>query len=78
MYTCELCQKTVPPQTKAHRLTVEQRPRHYPKRLNANRVQQDRKIYYTDDSGGNGYEIAREVVACPECAANYRRSDLKP
>jgi len=73
MYKCQICQRTVPAGTKAYRIPVEFRPRRYPPHAKANRVLRDHKIVYTDDPGGEGYEIVREVTACPDCAAHYRQ-----
>jgi hypothetical protein len=73
VYKCQLCQKVVPPGTKAFRIPVEFRLRHYPPKARANRVVSDNKVHYVDDPGGTGYEIAREVTACPDCAANYKK-----
>ncbi len=69
MYRCEICQKVAPARTKAARIVVETRPRSYPFRPRANRFVHERKVEYRDDPGGSGYEIVREVTACPDCAA---------
>jgi hypothetical protein len=104
MYICQICSKTVPPHTPAHRIPVELRTRRYPRRDEANLVfgkrktarkfgearkhgdpheeepkeqqakrndkpgHRPRKGVYIDDAGGEGYEIAREITACPDCA----------
>ena len=79
MYRCQICNKVVPPRTKAYCIPVETRFRRYPFRPKANRVVRENpdedkkgKIVYIDDPGGEGYEIAREVLACPECAAQLK------
>jgi hypothetical protein len=104
MYICQICRKTVPPHTPAHRIPVELRTRRYPRRREANLVfgkrkpvpkdgqprkhhdphtdeakeeqpkrngkpgHRPRKGVYIDDAGGEGYEIVREITACPDCA----------
>jgi len=62
----------VPAKTPATRVTVETRYRQYPKRPKAHPVKRKGKIEMVDDPGGEGYEIAREVLACPTCAACHQ------
>ena len=74
MFVCQLCGGVVPPRTPAARVVVHRRPKRYPLRREANRFARldergKRKEYVTDDPGGVGWEIAREVLACPPCAA---------
>jgi hypothetical protein len=108
MYICQICRKTVPPHTPAHRIPVELRTRRYPRRHKANLVfgkrkpvrkddqsrkhndshtdeaneqqqpkrndkpgHRPRKGVYIDDAGGEGYEIVREITACPHCARRF-------
>jgi hypothetical protein len=63
-----LCSCVAPPGARVHRLTLERRARKYPPRPKANRVVRHHKGHHTDDPGGKGQEIVREVVVCPECA----------
>jgi hypothetical protein len=76
MYRCQLCGTVVPPRTPCHRLVVQTRPAQYPFRHAVNRVMHlDKgkwKEKYTDDPGGTGETIQRELNACPSCAANQR------
>ena len=72
MYKCQMCQRTIPPRTRAHRIVVETRPRQYPFRPKANRVIVDGREKFVDDPGGEGWEIVREAIVCPECAARIR------
>jgi len=72
MYICQICKTCVPAKTPATRVTVETRYRQYPKRLKAHPVKRKGKIEMVDDPGGEGYEIAREVLACPTCAARHQ------
>jgi hypothetical protein len=72
MYRCQICAKVMPPRTKAYRISVETRHRRYPKREKVNRVAKDHKVRLVDDPGGEGYEIVREVTACPDCAARHK------
>jgi hypothetical protein len=62
----------MPAGTKSVRVPVEFRKRRYPFRKEVNYVLFDHKDKYTDDSGGEGYEIVCEVTACPECAAQSK------
>ena len=72
MYRCELCGKTAPPHTPAHKITVEARRVTYPLRPKVFacwKWQGDRrKFARPDDPGGVGRQISREVTACPDCA----------
>ena len=72
MYRCELCGKTAPPHTPAHKITVETRRVAYPLRPKVFacwKWQGDRrKFVRPDDPGGVGRQVAREVTACPDCA----------
>jgi hypothetical protein len=66
----------VPAGTHAHRLVVAIRPRKYPFRSCANRIVRvnengKKKEKFIDDPGGAGHEPAREVLACPICAARH-------
>ncbi|MCI0702787.1 MAG: hypothetical protein L0241_17030 [Planctomycetia bacterium] len=76
MFLCQLCGETTPPRTPAARVVVRQRPKQYPFRLHANifwRLNDEgkRKEHKTNDPGGVGWEIAEEVLACPNCAARF-------
>ncbi|MFP4436499.1 MAG: hypothetical protein ACLFVO_04565 [Chloroflexaceae bacterium] len=62
----------MPAKTPATRVTVETRYRQYPQRPKAHPVKRKGKIEMVDDPGGEGYEIAREVLACPACAARHQ------
>ncbi len=35
-----------------------------------------RKFTRTDDPGGKGSQIAREIPACPDCARKVHQSDI--
>jgi rubrerythrin len=74
MYRCQICQQSVPVGTKARRVVTETRPRVYPFRAEANRgIKRNTKIIYPDDTGGTGWEIAREITACPACSEQRER-----
>ena len=72
MYRCELCGLNVPPQTRAHRVVLETREKLYRFRPEAFRVVEwnggKRREIKKDDVGGSGWEIVREVRACPSCS----------
>lgn len=72
MYICEICNKVAPPHTKEIRIPVETRTRKYPNR--SKEVSRGRgKTKTVNVPGGTGYEIVREIVCCPDCAAKYRK-----
>src|SRR5262249_17869406 len=72
MYRCQMCGAVVPPRTPCHRLVVQTRPARYPFRPEVNRVGRwvngKPKERWTDDPGGSGPQVFREVNACPACA----------
>ncbi len=55
------------PQHPAHRKVVETRRREYPFRKDAHLFMKQGRPKKTDDPGGVGSEIVREVVVCPGC-----------
>jgi hypothetical protein len=74
MFVCKLCGGVVPPRTPAALVVIHRRTKQHPFRAEANvfyRPDNKGKVkeVVTDDPGGVGWEIAREVLACPECAA---------
>ena len=69
MYRCELCNRVSRPGERASKVVTERRPTEYPSRSKAQRARSGRRSKYQDDPGGAGYEIAKEVVSCPTCAA---------
>lgn len=71
MYKCQLCKQIIEPGTKAIRIPVETRTRQYPSRQKE--ISRGRKTKTITIPGGVGSEIVREAVACPECAAKYRK-----
>ena len=81
MYRCELSQTVpelkgrkphvVPAGTLAIKVVVRTRPAEYPSRSKANRQSTGRRSKQFDDRGGAGYEIAKEVLACRSCAAEF-------
>lgn len=72
MYKCEVCGNTAPPHTPAHKVIVETRGVTFPLRPKAfacwKQQGERRKFVRPDDPGGVGWQIAREVTACPACA----------
>jgi len=74
MFHCQLCQGVVPPRTPSQRLVVQSRKKEYPFRFQANTFTRlndngKRKEFHTDDPGGIGQEIVKELIVCPDCAA---------
>ncbi len=71
MYRCELCNVVQPPRTRCQKVVTETRPAEYPSRPKAQSRRVGRKGKSLDDPGGAGYEIAKEVLACPKCAQEF-------
>ena len=71
MFRCHLCQFIAPPRTPSYRLVLERRTKKYPYRSKANTFVRTeagkRKRFYTDDPGGEGQEVVKEVIVCPKC-----------
>ncbi len=73
MFRCQVCQSTVPAQTPGQKLIVKRRKKEYKYRSLANSffrrtIDNKRKLRHADDPGGEGYEIALELIVCPACA----------
>jgi hypothetical protein len=71
MFVCQLCSSVLPPRTPAQRLVRSRRPTQYALRREVNLVRRDGKKKHTDDPGGSGSEVAREVLVCPGCARRH-------
>lgn len=71
MFRCQLCNTVAAPGTTAQRVITEARPTEYPSRAKAHRHRVGRKLKHSDDPGGAGYEIAKEVIACRSCATEH-------
>jgi len=73
MYACELCHSIVLTKTPSTLLTIQTCKRTYPARSKANKLLdpkhpgKHRKIF-TDDPGGTGLTILKEIRVCPKCA----------
>jgi hypothetical protein len=79
MYRCEICSDLSKPNTPAHKLILKTRTTIYPKRPKVfacwKRVRDGTKFTRTDDPGGVGQQIVREVTVCLQCAkANSMKS----
>ncbi|RMG34686.1 MAG: hypothetical protein D6725_13800 [Planctomycetota bacterium] len=75
MFRCQICERVAPAGTKAERITVARRSKTYAvrsrpvARRRGRRGSSARKII---DKGGEGHEIVQEVIACEDCAADYK------
>jgi len=81
MFTCGICGNLQKAGVKATNVVIEKRKIFYPaqelpKRKSDRFESEDSEGGYSRKeetrygNAGNGWEIAREVAACPECAAN--------
>ena len=71
MYRCDLCGSVVFASTPCNRLTIETREVEYPRREGVYLRPPEppaTKWKWTDDPGGQGTAIVREVNACTACA----------
>lgn len=69
-YRCAISGQVIPPGQPAVRVVLAVRPVTYAPRPGACRRRVARKWRRVDDSGGDGYQIAREVLVSPEVARN--------
>ncbi len=78
MYRCQKCGIVVPAGTPCQRMVVQTRTVAFPFRSRANRVVRlvncKAKEKYTDDPGGKGPQVLREVNLCPACANGQARA----
>lgn len=78
MFQCQLCDSCVAARIPAQRIVLKTRAKRYPARGNIHRKPAVTKNgtavrpEYKDDPGGQGSEIVREVLVCPECAARWK------
>ena len=68
MYRCQVCRQPIPANTPAYRRVVETREREYPARAKANCFRRKGRRKVTNDHGGRGSQIVREIVVCPTCS----------
>lgn len=81
MFRCQECGTIVASGTRSHKIVVQTRektyeprganPRERP-RWSRGRGRSKKKAPY--DKGGQGTEIVRELMVCPECAAQHSAS----
>jgi hypothetical protein len=72
MFNCQNCQNTSPANSKAHHIVIEKRTKIYPWRKSVHRVIRHEKEVWEDDYGGEGWEIARELIVCEACALKLK------
>lgn len=60
MYVCQSCNTPSKPDVSSYRVVTATRDRVYPFRSEANKDG-------SDDRGGRGKEIVKEITVCPEC-----------
>lgn len=75
MFRCQVCEQIAPAGTKAEKIAIARRSKTYAvrsrpiTRRRGRRGSTARKII---DKGGEGHEIVQEVVACEDCATEYK------
>ncbi len=63
-----MCGEAKGPRVAAVRVVVEWRRVVFPFRKEVNRFWRDGRERWSDDPGGEGLQVVREVTACPACA----------
>ena len=69
MYICENCNKLVGPNIPSQQYPLKLRKKIYPFRANANQYKQPgrNEKKKTNDPGGVGFELEKEIAVCPNC-----------
>lgn len=76
MFVCHFCNEAAAPKTKPRWVVLEKRPRQYPARKDAHKMPGKKsKKRRRDDPGGQGWEIAHETMACPDCASKHQDAE---
>lgn len=68
MFRCEVCGRGSQLGESSYKRVLERREKVYPMRSSVNPARDQFGRYRTDDPGGSGWEIVREVTVCSECA----------
>lgn len=74
MYVCKNCNTQIFSNTPSHSYQVKKRSKTYPKRASANKYLKDGKSKVSDDPGGTGWEIEKEIIVCKNCHIKLTRS----
>lgn len=82
MFRCQICQQTVPPKTRQHKVTLITRPKVYASRgpdpTERRRFRgRGRPKAEPRDRGGTGHEIVQEISVCPKCAADCQQQQAE-
>lgn len=73
MYRCDVCGKVTQPSESCKVIISKKREKNYRFRPGVNRVKrEDGKWEYTNDNGGEGTEISKELKVCSKCAPQYK------
>ncbi|WP_163833330.1 hypothetical protein [Spartinivicinus ruber] len=67
MYQCQQCSSLVSANTPSYSLVIQKRKQSYPKRSKVNEHHKEGKAKITDDPGGTGFEIVKEIAVCRAC-----------
>ena len=69
MFICDVCGKVTKEGEKSHMIVAQRRFVTYPYRPGANRIknQETLKYDFIPDTGGEGWQIVKELRACGDC-----------
>jgi hypothetical protein len=67
MYRCEKCGKIVPPGKRCKKIIAQTKVMNHPYRNGANATKVEDRWEYTDDIGGQGQQIVKELKVCEAC-----------
>ena len=74
MFVCENCSKISKPQEKSYQFPLKYSEKSYPYRAKVNKLKKGGKIKETDDPGGFGHEIEKEITVCKTCFKQLSQS----
>ena len=67
MFVCKNCHTQISSNTPSYLYPIKKRSKTYPKRPSANRFLKDGRAKQSDDPGGVGWEIEKEIIVCADC-----------
>lgn len=77
MFICENCGKQVAEGVKATKVVILAESHVFPFRRHANTLYREGKVVHTNDNGGVGLQIVKELTVGPCCADKVERAPVK-
>lgn len=67
MYVCKNCHTQISLKTPSYLYQIKKRSKSYSKRPSVNKFLKEGKLKVSDDPGGIGWEIEKEIIVCGNC-----------